>query len=287
MQHYLRPVQLAQALAALADGPATVVAGATDFYPSRPVPTDENIVDITALPGLRAIEHRTDGWFVPCLATWSDVIAAPLPPCLDALKQAARQVGGMQIQNAGTVLGNLCNASPAADGVPCALALDASVELVSLRGRRVMPLADFIQSPRRTRRLADELAVGLHIPDRGGSSRFEKLGARAYLVISIAMVAAWVRLDGDRIAAARLAVGACGPRAVLLHDLAYSLVGQICASAKIEPEYLAHLTPIDDIRAPAAYRREAALVLVRRAVRGLAPAKGADCMTPPAKARTA
>lgn len=271
MERYYRPALLEQALAALASGPRTVLAGATDVFPSRPVQKPgEAILDITAVAGLRSIEHRLGGWFVPCLATWSDVIKATLPPCFDALKQAARQVGGVQIQNVATVMGNLCNASPAADGVPCALALDASVELASLRGRRMVKLADFIEGPRRTALQPDEMALGLHFPDAGGISRFEKLGARAYLVISIAMVAAWVRLDNGRIAEARVAVGACGPRAVLLPDLAHALVGQICASATIAPEHLAALTPIDDIRAPAAYRREAASTLVRRAIRGLA-----------------
>lgn len=273
MERYFRPALLEQALAALASGPCTVVAGATDFYPSRPVPQpDEAILDITAVAGLRTIEQRRESWFVPCLATWSDVIDAKLPPCFGALKQAARQVGGVQIQNVGTVMGNLCNASPAADGVPCALALDASVVVASLRGRRMVSLTDFIEGPRRTALQQDEMAIGLHIPDTGGISRFEKLGARAYLVISIAMVAAWVRLDGDCIAEARVAVGACGPRAILLPELAQSLVGQICESATIAPEHLVALTPIDDIRAPAAYRREAASILVHRAVRGLAPA---------------
>ncbi len=271
MESYYRPAHLEQALAALADGPRTVLAGATDFYPLRAVPQPhEAILDITALPGLRAITRRPDGWWIPCLATWTDVIQSPLPPYFNALKQAARQVGGVQIQNAATILGNLCNASPAADGVPCLLALDASVELASLRGRRIVPLAAFTLGPRRTACRPDELAIGLHIPDQGGVSGFEKLGARAYLVISIAMVAAWARLDGDRIQAARVSIGACGPRAVLLPHLARALEGQICAEATIAPAHLACITPLNDIRATAAYRREAARVLVQRAVRGLA-----------------
>ncbi len=271
MGRYLRPEQLDHALAALAEHPRIVLAGGTDFYPARPVPTPEAILDISALPGLSRIERRPQGWYIPCLATWSDVLRADLPPGLDALTQAARQVGGVQIQNAGTVMGNLCNASPAADGYPCALALDASVELASRAGRRMVKARDFMLAPRRTALRPDELAIGLHIPDPGGVSRFEKLGARAYLVISIAMVAVWLRLDGERIANARVAVGACGPRAILLEDLARSLVGQICAGAIVPPAHLACLTPIDDIRAPAAYRREAVGVLIRRAIHGLAP----------------
>jgi CO/xanthine dehydrogenase FAD-binding subunit len=211
-----------------------------------------------------------DGWFIPCLATWTDIAAAPLPPCWDALKQAALQVGGRQIQNAGTVIGNLCNASPAADGIPCLLAMNASVELASAAGSRRVPISEFVLGPRTTIRRPQELVLGLHIPDRGGVSRFEKLGARSYLVISIAMVAAWLRLDHGVIAEASIAVGACGPRAILLPELAGALVGQDCARANIDPSHLAALSPIDDVRAPAWYRREAARVLVERAVRGLA-----------------
>lgn len=271
MPPYLRPTSLQATLDALAEHPCAIIAGGTDFYPAQmAAPAGGLIIDLSALPGLRAIERGASGWTIPCLATWSDLMATDLPPCFDALKQAARQVGGMQIQNAGTVLGNLCHASPAADGVPALLSLGATVELASRRGRRVLPLEDFVLGPRRTALRRDELAVALHLPDRGGVSRFEKLGARAYLVISIVMVAAWLRLDGDVIAEARIAVGACGPLAILLPDLAGALVGQRCASAEIAPECLQALAPIDDIRAPAAYRIGAARTLIERAVRGLA-----------------
>jgi CO/xanthine dehydrogenase FAD-binding subunit len=193
-----------------------------------------------------------------------------MPPLWDALRRAAGQVGGRQIQNAGTVIGNLCNASPAADGIPCLLAMDASVELVSKAGTRMVPVRDFVLGPRATALAAGELALALHIPDCGGISRFEKLGARSYLVISIAMVAAWLRLERGVIAEARIAIGACGPRALLLPELGQALVGQDCANAVIAPEHLQALSPIDDIRAPAWYRHDAARVLVERAVRGMA-----------------
>jgi CO/xanthine dehydrogenase FAD-binding subunit len=271
MTSYSRPTSLQAALDIVADSSCAIIAGGTDFYPAQMArPTRGLVLDITALPGLRAIERTASGWSIPCLATWSDLAAAPLPPCFDALKQAARQVGGVQIQNAGTILGNLCNASPAADGVPCLLALGATVELVSRWGSRVLSLDDFIAGPRKTTLRPDELALKLHIEDRGGVSRFEKLGARAYLVISIAMVAAWLKLDGEMIVEARIAVGACGPRAILLPELALALVGQNCASAEIAPAWIGALAPIDDIRAPAAYRIHAARTLIERAVRGLA-----------------
>lgn len=272
MQPYLRPTSLQATLDALADQRCAIIAGGTDFFPSLKAPPEGGfVVDITALTSLRAIHRTASGWTIPCLATWSDLVAAELPPGFDALKQAARQVGGVQIQNAGTVLGNLCHASPAADGVPALLALGASVELASRLGPRVVPLENFILAPRRTVLRGDELALGLHLPDRGGVSRFEKLGARAYLVISIAMVAVWLRLEGEVIAEACVAVGACGPRAVLLAELAEALVGQRCGSAEISPNLLHALAPIDDIRAPAGYRMDVVRTLIERAVRGLAP----------------
>jgi CO/xanthine dehydrogenase FAD-binding subunit len=274
VQLYIRPTQLSGALALLADpsGPAfTLLAGGTDFYPARPIPRPgERILDITGLAGLRTIERRDGGWWIPCLATWSDLLAQDLPPWFDGLKQAARQVGGRQIQNAGTVVGNLCNASPAADGMPCLLALGATITLASMRGQRVISVDDFVTGARLTALASDEMAIGIHVPDNGGVAGFEKLGARAYLVISIVMVAAWVRIEHGRILAARIAVGACGARAALLPDLAMSLIGQDCANAIVLPELLQGLTPIDDIRGTARYRQDAALELVHRAVRNLA-----------------
>jgi CO/xanthine dehydrogenase FAD-binding subunit len=274
MGRYLRPTSLDAALAALADGGPTVLAGGTDHFPARVVTTpDDDILDIFALPGLRRIEIRDDHVWLPCLATWSDLIGEKLPAAFDGIKAAARQVGGVQVQNAATVLGNVCNASPAADGIPCLLALDASVELASVSGRRVLPLAEFVLGPRRTARRPDELALGLRIPlpPASARARFEKLGTRKYLVISIVMVAAVAEFFPDgRIARARVAVGACSPVAARLPALEAALAGQHPDPALVLPAHLSPLSPIDDIRATAEYRRSAALELVRRCVAGLA-----------------
>ena len=128
MPDYLRPTALDDALAALSSRPLTVLAGGTDFYPARVgAPLDDDVLDITALQSLRAIEEHADHWRIPALATWTDIVEADLPPWFDGLKLAAREIGGRQVQNAGTLCGNLCNASPAADGVPVLLSLDAEV----------------------------------------------------------------------------------------------------------------------------------------------------------------
>ena len=277
MGRYLRPATLEAALGLLAERPRTVLAGGTDHYPAHVLHApDEDILDISALPGLRAIGRLGDHWVIPCLATWTDLIAADLPAAFDGLRAAARQVGGRQVQNAATVLGNVCNASPAADGIPCLLALDAEVELASRAGRRVVTLAEFLRGPRQTARRADELAVGLRIPADSDAARsvFLKLGARRYLVISIVMVAAVAEFDGaGRIARARVAVGACSPVARRLPALEAALVGQPPDPALVRAEHLAPLSPIDDVRGTAAYRRAAALELVRRAVASLGAAE--------------
>ena len=111
---------------ALKAQPLAVLAGGTDYYAQRVGrPLTDDVLDITALAELRGVEERDGCLSLGALITWSDLIEAPLPPLLNALKQAAREVGGVQVQVAGTVAGNLCNASPAADGVPVLLALDA------------------------------------------------------------------------------------------------------------------------------------------------------------------
>jgi len=276
---YTRPERLEDALAALRERPWTVIAGGTDHYPARVTHhRDEAILDVTGLPELGGIRRDPDGGLViGATATWSQVIAAELPAACDGLKAAAREVGGMQIQNRGTVGGNLCNASPAADGVPALLSLDAEVELASLDGIRRLPLDRFVLGNRRTARRPDELLAAIRIPAAAldGSSRFLKLGARRYLVISIVMVAGTMSTAPDgTVAAVRLAVGACSAAALRLRELEAALTGQPArdAAAIVGDAHLAGLQPIDDVRADAGYRREAAGVLVRRCLSELATA---------------
>ncbi len=272
MGSYLRPTSLQDALAALARRPRVILAGGTDHFPSRVAHTpDEDLLDVGAIAETTRIERRGDGWWLPCGATWSDLIEADLPPLFDGLVAAARQVGGPQIQNAGTVVGNVCNASPAADGVPCLLALDASIALASLSGNRMMRLEDFLLGPRHTARRAEELAIGLQIkglPDPVRST-FAKLGGRRHLVISIAMLAIVARLASDgAIADIRIALGACGPVAKRLRALEADLIGRRPHPDLVRPQHL-DIAPIDDVRGTAAYRRTAAMELLRRGIAAL------------------
>jgi len=275
MALYLRPGRTEEALERLAAAPLTVLAGGTDHYPAHVAkPLAEDILDITALDALRGIRTENEGWRIGATTTWTRLIEAKLPPLFDALKQAAREVGGAQIQNAGTVAGNLCNASPAADGVPALLALDAMVDLESLKGTRRLKLDEFILGPRRTARRADELLTAIVVPKPrlAARSRFLKLGARRYLVISIAMVAAVIEVERGRVAAARVAVGACSPVAQRLPALEAALAGESVDDGlgrHVRTEHLAPLAPLEDLRASASYRREAAQTLVARCLNAL------------------
>lgn len=273
MTSYLRPTALSDALSALAEGGRTIVAGGTDFYPARVGrPLDEKILDVTAIDGLRAIENKGDHYLIGATATWTDLIRADLPDWFRAMKLAAREVGGVQIQNAGTIVGNVCNASPAADGAPSLFALDASVRLASISGERDLPIADFIVGNRRTARKDDEMVIGLRIPKCGNDAKgaFLKLGARKYLVISIVMVSAILEkgMDGN-VDRCRIAVGSCSEVASRLPSLEADLTGKPADATLadiVTADHLATLSPIGDVRGSADYRRDAALTLVRRAL---------------------
>lgn len=273
MSRYAKPRAIDEALQLLCEEQWRILAGGTDFYPAlgnRPV--RQNVLDINGLAELRGIAETTDHFRIGARTTWTDLLRYPLPRAFDALKQAAREVGAVQVQNVGTVAGNLCNASPAADGVPALLVLDAEVELRSDHDVRQLPLSQFILGNRRTAIRPEELLTAILVPKRSavGTSAFIKLGARRYLVISIAMAAARIAFGPDgRVVDAAVAVGACSAVARRLTRFEQALVGEPLAQPGAEivrPEDVAVLTPIDDVRGSAAYRHVAAREIVSRAL---------------------
>jgi CO/xanthine dehydrogenase FAD-binding subunit len=272
---YAKPSTLDEALALLGEARWKILAGGTDFYPAlgnRPL--SDNVLDINGLDELRGVSETASHVVIGARTTWTDLIRHPLPAAFDALKQAAREVGSVQIQNVASVAGNLCNASPAADGAPALLVLDAEVELRSRAGSRMLPLQDFILGNRRTAIEPGEIVTAIRIPKASiaGSSSFQKLGARRYLVISIAMAAARVIVGTDgRIERLAIAVGACSAVAQRLPKLEAALVGSRPGrevEQAVAAALFAELSPIDDARGSADYRRGAAREIVLRALRG-------------------
>jgi N-methylhydantoinase B len=271
---YLRPADLSTALASLSAVPRVVLAGGTDLYATG-VPAPEKmrhaVLDVTAIERLRGIRVEASEVTIGACTTWAEVRDAELPAWFRALRQSAAQVGGEQVQNVATIAGNLCNSSPAADGVPPLLALSARIELASTRGVRTVALPHFILGPRRTACAPDELVVAIRVPARSANARsaFYKLGSRSYLVISIVALAATLDFDAQgRINYAGLAVGACSPTARRLTSIESQLLGLDRAAARrlLLHQDIPELSPIDDIRGSASYRRKVVTTLVQRAL---------------------
>ena len=274
---YFRPVTLSEALDIRRNEDVAIIAGGTDVYPAHATrrawgdPIHKDLLDISGVAELRGIEDRGDHVRIGALATWTDLVRADrLPPLFDGMKEAARQIGGMQVQNRGTVVGNACTASPAGDGIPNLLALDAEFEIAGQEPARV-PAGAFFTGYRATACGPAGIVTGILVPKRGGRAHFVKLGARRYLVISIAMVAAVVEADeAGRVSSARVAVGACSAVARRLPTLEADLAGVPVADAAgvVAPRHLSGLSPIDDVRASAAYRAAAARALVADCLAG-------------------
>lgn len=272
MIRYAKPTSVDEALALLGEGAWRILAGGTDFYPAQgSKPFRDNVLDVNGLASLRGIAETSDHFVIGARTTWTDIVRHPLPPAFDALKQAAREVGSVQIQNVASVAGNLCNASPAADGVPALLVLDAEVELRSTAATRYLPLQDFILGSRHTALLSGEMVTAIRVPRTAaaGMSAFVKLGARRYLVISIAMVAARLVVQDGLVRQAAVAAGSCSVVAKRLAGVEAALHGLpvdggLADAVLAAP--MAELSPIADVRGSAEYRLDAVREIVARTV---------------------
>ncbi|MFT4715104.1 MAG: CO/xanthine dehydrogenase FAD-binding subunit [Paracoccaceae bacterium] len=271
---YHRPASLEQALVLCAVPGIRILAGGTDILPASPGrDLTGDILDITNVSVLSGINKTPKGWRIGATVRWADLMKTDLPPAFDALKAAAAEVGSPQIQTTASIAGNLCNASPAADGVPPLLILDAVVEITSAYQTRMVPLNEFLKDVRKTVLEQGEIVTAIHVPNSAakGTSAFLKLGARKYLVISIAMVAVRLEIDKGKISNAAVAVGACSPTAKRLLKFEAALLQKSPHSpddwqAELKADIAETLDPIDDMRADASYRTLAVVELVTQAI---------------------
>jgi CO/xanthine dehydrogenase FAD-binding subunit len=258
----LRPASLKQALALLRAArdegrPLTPLAGGTDLFVGlnagqRPA---TRFLDIWNLGKLRAID--VDGkrrLIFGGGVTYSDCIAdARVAKRLPILIEAARQIGGVQIQNRGTLAGNIENGSPAADAVPVLMAADAVVILRNVDGERAVPLAEYYLGYRQTVRAPDELITRIEVEVPAGRQSFRKVGTRAAQAISKICLAG----IGHQIA-----FGSVAPTVVRAHHLeTYAAVGgrDVDEATRLA---LTDVKPIDDVRSTAEYRRRVVANLV-------------------------
>lgn len=257
----LQPRSLADALAMLRDeGPLVPMAGCTDLYVLLNCGTlaDTRFLNLWALGGLRAIDERGDVLRIGALATHSDLIRSALVRRrLPMLAAAAREVGGVQIQNRGTLGGNVANGSPAGDTLPVLAAAEAIVVLKSAAGTRRVPFTRFYTGYRQSVRRLDELIVGFEIPAVRGRQWFRKVGTRAAQAISKIVIAG---VAGE---SPRLALGSVAPTVIRATRTEQALA----AGASLEDAQrilVQEIAPIDDIRSTADYRRRVASNLLGR-----------------------
>jgi xanthine dehydrogenase small subunit len=257
----LQPRTLREALRMLrTDGPVTPLAGATDLYVAVNFGTLEStrFLNLWNLDPLRRIALRDGMLRIGALATYTALIRSRLVrQRLPILASAAREVGGMQIQNRGTLGGNVANASPAGDTLPVLAVADAVVVLQSVDGERRVPFGEFYTGYRASVRRPDELIVGLEIPPVEGRQWFRKVGTRAAQAISKVVMAA---IRGPR---PRIALGSVSPTVVRLPRVEQALAGGASMDEAVRM-LDQDISPIDDLRSTAAYRRDVAANLLRR-----------------------
>jgi xanthine dehydrogenase small subunit len=268
------PRTLGEALRILADSRPRPIAGGTDVMvdlAARGAIAAEPLLDLSGIDELRGIRLEGDVLEVGALTTYMELRRSPLvQERLPALGEVAAAVGAAQVQNRGTIGGNIANASPAGDTLPLLLATDASIVAGSVRGARVIPAGGFFTGYRRTALEPDELVLRVRFPlPAGRQIRFRKIGTRRAQAISKVVLAVSWRGDGGSWRDVRVALGSVAERPIRAQRTEAALEGTRpgpetadLAAATVAAE----ITPIDDVRSTAAYRRAVTGRVLRRIV---------------------
>ncbi len=274
---YTRPRDLAEALAVRAAQPSwMVLAGGTDLMVSaihKRVPA--GILDLWRLPGVGAItEGAGGGLVIGAGATWLEIGRdARVAKAWSPLALAAREIGALQIQARGTLGGNIGTSSPVGDSLPALLALDAEIEVASVRGRRRVPYAAWCTGYRTTALAADELIVAAHLPPLAAGTHlaWRKVGTRRAQSISKVMGAAAMRVECGVVTDARIALGAVADRPIRIAAVEQAVRGlaRAAAAEAARAAMRGAIRPIDDVRSSASYRDLVAENLVARFFSGM------------------
>ena len=246
-----RPQSLKAALSLMAGDPSlTPIAGCTDVYVGLHFGTmsQKRFIDLWDLKELRGITVKADVLRIGALTTYTEIINSKIvQKRVPMLVAAAREVGGAQIQNRGTLGGNVANASPAGDTLPVLAAAEARIVLQGQRGSRTVPFDSFYTGYRKSVRTADELITAIEIPRLHGTQWWRKVGTRRAQAISKIMIA------GVRGRQVRVAFGSVGPTVILAKQAAEVLMrgGSI---ADAQAALLKEISPIDDVRSTGEYR---------------------------------
>jgi xanthine dehydrogenase small subunit len=257
----VRPRSVDETLRLLSEDPSLVpLAGCTDLFVGMNAGTLSALrfIDLWSLDELREIGVRNGAISVGALATHTMIQQSPaIAHRVPILTAACREIGGIQIQNRGTLGGNVANGSPAGDTLPVLAVAEAIVVLQSLRGERRVPFTSFFTGYRQTVRKPDELIVAFELPSVDGVQWFRKVGTRAAQAISKVVMAV---VGGER---PRISIGSVAPTVIRCTRTEAALADGASmedASRILEEE----VQPIDDIRSTAAYRRRVCGNLLRR-----------------------
>ena len=267
------PKTVDEAVAALGDGSAQVLAGGTDFMVevNAGLRRPETVVALRGVRELRGWTHEGDGVRLGSGLTYTEMLEPSLAALVPALAHAARTVGSPPIRNAGTVGGNLATASPAGDTLPVLAALDAIVEVAGPAGTRHVPIQEFVVGPKRNSLAPAELVIAVRVPVLEGPQEYRKVGTRNAMVIAVASLALALDVAGHTV---RCALGSVGPRPLRATEAERWLATRIdwdrlaadpADVGRFGDLVAAAALPIDDHRSTAAYRRHAVGVLARRA----------------------
>ena len=280
MTDFFRPSTIGDVVRIMAEKRPVLVAGGTDLMiRMRNGLLPRAVMDISGVDALHGVGMHGSDLVIGALTTHAELEAAPaIREFVPALWQAVRMVGSPQIRNMGTIGGNIANASPSADTLPPLYVLDARVDVLSVSGRRTVPIAELFTGPKQTVLKPDEVIGWVRIPvSDERASIYQRLGTRAALSISKVGVAVAATLertsDAVRLLNCRVALGAVAPTVIYARSAMQVLEGE-----PLSPELVRHAAgaaaqdarPIDDLRSTAIYRRTMVRVLTKRCLQGLA-----------------
>jgi CO/xanthine dehydrogenase FAD-binding subunit len=273
---YSKPPDLESLLAlkAAEKEKALVLAGGSNLvvYIKDRLIREGTIVDVSDLPELAGIRLEAGRIIIGANETFTRIVESPLlRKQILFLSESLEQFANPLIRNMSTIGGNIGDASPIADAAPLLLVLDADVEIAGISGRRALPLNDFFISPRRTRLGPEEVitAFSFPLPERG-RGKFIKLGLRRGTACAVTSVAVWLIEAAGRVEELRIALGGVAPRPIRAPQTEALFRGRELTAAQIAelaPALEAELSPIDDVRGSAAYRRAVTVKILARAVR--------------------
>ena len=274
----------ASAIAAGADGVTRFLAGGTDVLVQlrSDLVTPDDLIDVKYIDGVKDITRNADGSWTLGVAVAGAEMSEHAELCAEwpGLVEGMDLIGSTQVQGRATLVGNLCNGSPAADSVPAQIAAGVSITVTGPNGERTLAVEDVPVSPGKTSLAKGEVVSSVHIPARGdyGGDAYLRFIPRTEMDIAVVGVGVNLRLDGDTIIEARVSLGAVAPTVLLVEDAANAIIGSTLDEAALDAlakAAEAACNPIDDKRGTIEFRVDVAGVLAKRAAKiAYARAKG-------------